>query len=234
MHIFSTNDEKPMRVEEWDRQNTFVATTGDPAWAARAKALWDEESREFCELKTVSGFAALLNEIEVDYRFICRPFFTKKREELLDAFRCSVRRWFLGADLEALRGALRSIEDLHSTYREWVREHLHSKPEDIEEFRRKMLGGGWMVARSSTSGSRTNGTRHAIRGFRLCLPDLAEGDELQDRAEPSSGNVIVLPSSTTVIVRDTDTENVLTTGTASPVVHTLMKNIMAAKHDRVG
>jgi len=234
MHIFSTNDEKPMRVEEWDRQNTFVATTGDPAWAARAKALWDEESREFRESRTVSGFAALLNEIEVDYRFICRPFLTKKREELLDAFGCSVRRWFLGADLEALRGATRSIEDLHSTYRDWVREHLHSKPEDIEEFRRKMLGGGWMVARSTTTGSRSDNSRRSVRGFRLCLPDLTDGDELQDRDEPFSTNVIVLPSSTSVIVRDTDIENVVTTAVEFPVAHTLMKNIMTAKHDRVG
>lgn len=234
MHIFSTNDDKPMRVEEWDRQNTFVSTTANPAWAARAKALWDEESREFCEPRTVSGFAALLNEIEVDYRFICRPFFTKKREELLDAFGCSVRRWFLGADLEALRGATRSIEDLHSIYREWVREHLHSKPEDIEEFRRKMLGGGWMVARSTTVGSRTDGTRRPIRGFRLCLPNLADGDELQDRDEPSTGNVIILPSSTPVIFRDADIEKVVTTTIEPPLAHTLMKNIMAAKQNRVG
>ena len=69
MHIFSTNDEKPMRVEEHDRQNTFVATTGDKSWSARAKALWDEESREFYASGLVSGFAALLNEIEVDFKF---------------------------------------------------------------------------------------------------------------------------------------------------------------------
>lgn len=46
--------------------------------------------------------------------------------------------------------------------------------------------------------------------------------------------MIVLPSSTSVIVRDTDTENVVTTAIEFPVAHTLMKNIMAAKHDRVG
>jgi hypothetical protein len=46
--------------------------------------------------------------------------------------------------------------------------------------------------------------------------------------------VIVLPSSTSVIVRDTDTENVSVQAIEFPVVHTLMKNIMAAKHDRVG
>ncbi|MGH1572573.1 hypothetical protein ACRAWG_20205 [Methylobacterium sp. P31] len=43
-----------------------------------------------------------------------------------------------------------------------------------------------------------------------------------------------MPSSTTVIMRDADTENVVTTAIEFPVAHTLMKNIMAAKHDRVG
>ncbi|MGH1570886.1 hypothetical protein ACRAWG_09685 [Methylobacterium sp. P31] len=100
--------------------------------------------------------------------------------------------------------------------------------------RSEMLGGGWMVARSTTVGSRTDGTRRAIRGFRLCLPDFEDGDGLQDRGEPSSDNVIVLPSSTSVMVRDTDTENLSVTAIEFPVAHTLMKNIMAAKHDRVG
>jgi hypothetical protein len=35
-------------------------------------------------------------------------------------------------------------------------------------------------------------------------------------------------------VCDADTENVVTTAIEFPVIHTLMKNIMAAKHDRVG
>jgi hypothetical protein len=199
MHIFSTNDEKPMRVEEWDRQNTFVATTSDPAWAARAKALWDEESREFREPRTVSGFAALLNAIEVDYKFICRPFLTQKREELLTAFGCSVRRWFHGADLEALRGATRSIEDLHRIYREWVHEHLHGRPEDIDEFRRKMCNGGWMVSHSTTTGSRTDGSRRSFRGYRLCLPDFVD-DEPLDRKVPPTASVITLPTSLPMIV----------------------------------
>ena len=54
------------------------------------------------------------------------------------------------------------------------------------------------------------------------------------RRRSPSDNVIVLPSSTSVIVRDTDIENVVTTAVEFPVAHTLMKNIMAAKHERVG
>lgn len=52
--------------------------------------------------------------------------------------------------------------------------------------------------------------------------------------EPSSDNAIGLPCSTFMMVRDTDTENVLTTAIEFPVAHTLMKNIMATKHDTLG
>jgi hypothetical protein len=167
MHIFSTNDEKPMRVEEHDRQNTFVATTEDKAWAGRAKALWDEESREFHEPNLVSGFAALLNEVEVDYKFISRPFLTQKRSELRDAFGCSVGKWVRTADRDFLENGIWGLEALHTYYRDWVKEHLHNKPEDIDEFKRKMLTGGWMKEASTTTGSRKDGSRRSVRGYRL-------------------------------------------------------------------
>jgi hypothetical protein len=61
-----------------------------------------------------------------------------------------------------------------------------------------------------------------------------QSSRLSPRDESSSDNVIVLPSSTSVIVRDTDNENLSVTAIEFPVAHTLMKNIMAARHDRVG
>jgi hypothetical protein len=216
MHIFSTNDEKPMRVEEWDRQNTFVATTGDPAWAGRAKALWNEETREFHDEELVSGFAALLNEIEVDYKFICRPFGTEKRAELRDAFGCSVGKWFRDADLEDLRNGLIELEALHRQYRDWVKDHLHARPEDIDEFKRKMMTGGWMKAVTTTTGSRSDGTRRSIRAVRLLLPEdrvmevvVSEANHTSDpqvavtplvdeNPQPCSDNLIILPTKTSI------------------------------------
>jgi hypothetical protein len=141
MHIFSTNDDTPIRVEEHDRQNTFIATTTRQAWADRARALWDAETREFVDPHLVSGFAALLNAIEIDFKCINHPLKTALREELREAFEDNVRQWFSEAGeilWDNAGGKPIPWDDLHTAYSDFVRDHCNTKRDDLKEFKRKL------------------------------------------------------------------------------------------------
>ncbi len=186
MHIFSSNEDKPILVEEHDRQNTFIETCDDPTWTARAKALWNQTTREFIDPDMTSGFAALLNEIEIDIPFICAPLMTPKRAYLLGVSEDTVKRWVESGGADDYRsderpnGTFVRWEDLHDAYKEWVRERTHNKPEDLKGFKQAMRKHGYAAAADEPRKVlQDNGLRKSIRLANLTLPDLPE-DELID------------------------------------------------------
>jgi hypothetical protein len=139
MHIFSTNEERPIMVEDFDRQNTFINTTIDHAWKARAKGLFDQTTREFVEPNLPSGFAALLNTIDVDVAFITAPLMTEKREELRASSEDSVKTFVSEGGTDYLKDE-EKIEwtTFHDSYRYWVNDHTNMKSDDLKEFKRKI------------------------------------------------------------------------------------------------
>jgi hypothetical protein len=186
MHIFSSNEDKPILVEEHDRQNTFIETCDNSVWTARAKALWNQTTREFTDSDMTSGFAALLNEIEIDIPFICAPLMTPKRAYLLGVSEDTVKRWVESGGADDYRseerpsGTTARWEDLHDGYKEWVRERTHNKPEDLKGFKQAMKKHGYAAAEDEIRKMRQDGgPRKSMRLAKLTLPDLPD-DELID------------------------------------------------------
>jgi hypothetical protein len=187
MHIFSSNEDKPILVEEHDRQNTFIETCDDPTWMARAKALWNQTTREFTDPNMTSGFAALLNETEIDVPFVCAPLMTPKRAYLLGVSEDTVKRWVEsgGADdhrsEEKPNGTPSRWEDLHDAYKEWVRDRTHNKPEDLKGFKQAMKNHGYAAAEDEVRKVRQDGgPRKSMRLAKLTLPDLPEDEFIDD------------------------------------------------------
>lgn len=143
MHIFTTNEERPIMVEANDRQNTFISTTKDVIWRKRSTALWNPVTSEYADAQMLSGFAALLNEIKVDLGFISVPLKTEKFKELAAGSAESVEQWIDDGGAEHLRDTFVPWDDLHIQYKSYVRDHLHSKHDDIREFKRKMIDLGY-------------------------------------------------------------------------------------------
>jgi hypothetical protein len=139
MHLFTTNEDRPIQVEDTDRQNSFISTTEDKEVALTSKALFDPVTREFRNPKFLSGFAALLNELVVDIDFICSPFNTDKREELRAESEDTTTSWLEGYEPNT---SFETWEDLHTEYKTWVSDHMNMRPEDIKSFKRKVRKAG--------------------------------------------------------------------------------------------
>ncbi|WP_046864744.1 DUF5906 domain-containing protein [Microvirga massiliensis] len=188
MHIFASNESKPILVEEHDRQNTFVETCDDPAWTARAKALWNQTTREFVDPNMISGFAALLNEITIDIPFICAPLMTPKRAYLLGISEDSVKRWVEGGGADSYRtdkqpcGGTVVWEALYNDYKVWVRDYTHHKPEDLKGFKQTMKDHGYAAKDDpALKVKQPDGTRKSMRVAKLTLPALEEfADDVVD------------------------------------------------------
>lgn len=152
MHIFTTNNEQPIMVEKHDRQNTYCKTTDNQAkWGGRAKALWHPVTNELVDVRIASGFAALLNLLDIDYKFIKQPFKTDMFEGLVDTFKPTYLRWF--DDTDPLRDLMvgypngRSnkfdITEMHTAYCNYVKAHYsRMKPVNIDDFKKQLVKAG--------------------------------------------------------------------------------------------
>lgn len=179
MHIFTTNEERPILVEANDRQNTFINTTEDVAWRARSTALWNPITSEWAEGRFLSGFAALLNSIEVDIGLVSRPFKTTKFTELAEGSSDTVEQWVGEGGAEHTRGNAVPWDDLHLNYKSWVRDHLNAKADDLKEFKRKMIRSGFAKCspRKIPVGV---GESRSVRCAVMSLPKIvAEGSEIR-------------------------------------------------------
>lgn len=143
-HIFSTNKSKPLQVEHDDRQNTFIATTEDAEkWQSWVSAtFWDRETNALADPRIVTGFAALLGSIEIDWGFIKKPLKTDLRAEYVEAFADLVETWLANDRKlkkrfnEALEFGLECIYD---DYREWVKQYdPNRKPDNFRDWKAKM------------------------------------------------------------------------------------------------
>jgi len=184
MHIFASNEDKPILIEEHDRQNTFIETCDDARWVVRAKALWDQTTREFVDPDMTSGFAALLNEIEIDVPFICSPLMTPKRAYLLGISEDTVKQWVEsgGADIyrsdDEPNGGMPTWEALHDDYKDWVRDRTHNKPEDLKGFKQKMREHGYAAANDPCRKVKLpDGKRKSMRVAKLSLPIADKEDD---------------------------------------------------------
>lgn len=183
-HVFSTNERFPIYVEKDDRQNSFISTSSDEAWKARAKALWTEDTNEIADPAVITGFAALLNEIKIDLAFIRTPLVTAKKTALIDYFdEDTIKEWLSDVSENSIGYEMPSWEQLHTNYAMYVRSHLSVKPMDIKEFRTTMKDGG----HAKETVGKTNGPdgkRKSFRYVRLTVLDAVSDD---------GANIVSLP-----------------------------------------
>jgi hypothetical protein len=188
MHIFSTNEERPILVEEFDRQNTFISVTKDTRWQSRARALFNPVTGEFATPGLASGFAALLNTIAVDVAFIRTLLKTEKWYELRAGSEDSVRKWVLGGGADCYRtdkrpdGRSVKWNELHDTYRFWIRDHENMKSDSLDEFKRKMEKHGYGTSKN-TSFKQFDGTWKSMIGCALTLPPVETAEAEAEEAE---------------------------------------------------
>ena len=162
--IMTTNDAHPMFVEEDDRQNSFIKTTSDPAWKARAKALWSSDTNALLDPCIPFGFAALLNLIEIDFDFIRRPLNTALRDDLVDYFKNdSVEQWIehdgqTGYDHP-------SWDELHRSYKTFTLSHANGKPKDLKTFKKYLVEN--KLAKEDFAKIKVGGLRKTKRYARL-------------------------------------------------------------------
>lgn len=164
-HIFTTNERLPIFVEQDDRQNSFIATTENLAWSARAKALWDENNE--LDPRIIPGFAALLNAIEIDLAFIRSPIITALRTKLADHFTDTTIPDWIDTYVNDHPISFPKWAELHESYGEFVRKHCSTRPLDLKAFRAAMEDGGFAkeVVRKEFVGNHPE--RKSVRYVRL-------------------------------------------------------------------
>ncbi|QQP93539.1 hypothetical protein IGS68_33505 (plasmid) [Skermanella sp. TT6] len=144
MHIFTTNNEKPMMVDAEDRQNTYVQTTEDPdgIWRKRASALWNSTDNSLVDRRIATGFAAILATVEIDYDFIRKPFQTELRAKLVENFSSTIGQW-IDEEQETLvedwGNRFRKWAEMHGAYADWAKLHTKARPEDLKTFKVQMV-----------------------------------------------------------------------------------------------
>lgn len=145
MHIFTTNEMNPVFVEQHDRRNTMIATTKDPKWASRCDKLFNPVTQEFTNPNLTSGFAALLNLIEIDMAFIRKPLETETRTDLRHMHSDTITQWIESGSLSALQPpglagewSFNGWKDLYRVYREWSDAHTHVRAHDLSSFVKHM------------------------------------------------------------------------------------------------
>jgi len=180
MHIFTTNDLIPALVEQHDRRNTMIGTTKDKSWVDRAAALRDLTDGTFKNPRLTSGFAALLNMIEIDHAFIRKPLETETRLELKSMSEDSLVQWANSGALEdyAKPGKgwyVDGWKNLHSDYCLWNREATHTRSHDLKTFVRLMREKGYAKeTKAKVRGG--DGIRRSVHRVVLIPPGLDEED----------------------------------------------------------
>lgn len=167
-HMFSTNDPFPIFVEKDDRQNTFLKTNATAHWKARAKGLWTPTG-ELVEPRIVTGFAALLNAVDVDIAFIKTPLITALKTNLANHFDDdTIQQWLESVKDNAVGWETPSWEDLHREYRAYCQNHTSTKAVDLKTFKATMLEAGHAKA---TVGKKrmVDGSRKSVRYVKLAI-----------------------------------------------------------------
>lgn len=122
--IMTTNDLAPILLDPGDRRHTMIQTTSD--WSRNSLAIkfntMPKADRENC----IAGFAAILQSIVIDTRWISKPFETGLKRSIIDESRDPVERWFATTwttDFIWGVGKVRSSEDLFTSFLDWKNEN---------------------------------------------------------------------------------------------------------------
>lgn len=117
--LMTTNNKKPIMIEEDDRRNVFFKTT----MRAECKELVDDMwARERVDddfwIKVASGLAQLLSWVKIDDGFLRKAFHTALKDEMIGFGRDPVYQWLASDERKATWcvGDFKSTTKLHSLY----------------------------------------------------------------------------------------------------------------------
>lgn len=118
--IMTTNELAPIHLDPEDRRHTLIQTTSDRSRneLARTFNTLPQEQR----LRAISGFAAILQSVEIDTAWIAKPFATALKTALIEESRDSVERWFETTTRTGFRWRLNEFQPtdtLFTSYLEW-------------------------------------------------------------------------------------------------------------------
>jgi hypothetical protein len=122
--IMTTNDLAPILLDPGDRRHTMIQTTSDRSRNGLAIKFntMPRADRENC----IAGFAAILQSISIDTRWISKPFETDLKRSIIDESRDPVERWFAttwSVDFMWRIGKVQSSHDLFRNFLEWKKDN---------------------------------------------------------------------------------------------------------------
>lgn len=189
MHLFTTNDERPILVEKHDRQNTMIATTNDEYWCQRAKALYDPYTNTFADPNLVSGFCAFLNSFEVDMAFIRKMFMTQTFLELLEYSSDNLTDWWKESghpeewqQVLTKKGspAVKEWSDVYGAYRNWVQTNANSKPLPFKIFKKESQKRGFITDTVTTLNGVNGRFAKVSNVITPLIPQWGTGSQMDD------------------------------------------------------
>jgi hypothetical protein len=115
--IFFTNNPKPVTIDDYDRRNTFIATTKDMVNGKPLARQFYMLSREK-KKAAYQGIAEFFGSIEIDDALISTAIWTPLKEEIAGTSRSPVLRWLLD-ERRWQPGKRDHSEKLYGMYSEW-------------------------------------------------------------------------------------------------------------------
>ena len=189
VHIFTCNDKRPVNVEEHDRRNTFIETVkgaDQHLWAARTRGLFDLETREFKNPNLASCFAALLNSIDIDLKFINTTLETEKRLELKQLSQDTIKTWFEDDDIHDYwpSGEADNWSQVYYRYKEWFKDGgYHGKMPDVSVFKKTMEEYGFAYGKSTSRKNVATGKWKPYRYVLIFHPDINASDGVEEKRD---------------------------------------------------
>ena len=117
--IGTSNVEDQSFVDTHDRRNQFIKTSDDPFWVQYATGVQLKHFKPHPE-KTASGFAVILEQVQVDLEFIGRSFNNAFRQTIVVNNQSIIEEWESN-DSTIQKDVWKKSTDFYEDYKKWFR-----------------------------------------------------------------------------------------------------------------
>jgi hypothetical protein len=117
--IGTSNVEEQSFIDQHDRRNQFIKTSDDAFWVQYATALQIKYFKQNPEA-VASGFAGILDQVQVDLDFVSRSFKNQFRQTIVGHNATIIEEW-VGSDATVERNRARLSTDWYEDFKTWWR-----------------------------------------------------------------------------------------------------------------
>jgi hypothetical protein len=120
-HLFFTNKDYPIFIDEDDRRISFIGGSRDVELKKLSSKVFrilqtgGNESK-----KLLSGFAAFLTSVSIDQQMIAEPLVNAYRSEIINTSRSTVENWFAQEAYNWIPGERRTMDELWVSFKSWA------------------------------------------------------------------------------------------------------------------